>query len=377
MVEAQPGARSWSFSARQFLFSPAAIVFVVLTLVVAAVIAGAGGDPLALVRLGTRYSLGDPLGSEGYDGQFVYYIARDPRPQFVAPLIDVPAYRYQRILMPLLARALAVGQEALIPWALALIGIAAHTAGTAIVAALLKTWNISRWYALGYGLWAGFILAVRLDLPEPLAYALAAGALLAQLRGRTGLSWLLYGLALFAREVTVLFIVGQLAADLFQRRWRQAAGLALTTLLPFALFQGWLWLVFGQPGIGSGGEMATGFELIPFMGLLRIGAYSPIYLAAMLAVFGPSVVLPSLWGFWRGVKSWISGDRNVIVFVMILHAAAVAFLPFSTFRETGGLLRFACGLILALLLYMGQNRLHRPLRYTILWIALNAFLLKT
>ncbi len=33
------------------------------------------------------------------------------------------------------------------------------------------------WYALIYGLWAGFTLAVRLDLPEPLAFALVAAAL--------------------------------------------------------------------------------------------------------------------------------------------------------------------------------------------------------
>ncbi|MEO0562413.1 MAG: hypothetical protein AAF125_09875, partial [Chloroflexota bacterium] len=63
------------------------------------------GTPLVWVTLGER---AEPLGipetaiyhAEGYDGQFTYFIARDPAG--AAPLIDVPAYRYQRILLPAL-----------------------------------------------------------------------------------------------------------------------------------------------------------------------------------------------------------------------------------------------------------------------------------
>ena len=70
-----------------------------------------GGDPLALVTIGTRFSEGNPTGTEGYDGQFVYYIARDP--STATQYIDVPAYRFQRILLPMLARFLAFGQVSL------------------------------------------------------------------------------------------------------------------------------------------------------------------------------------------------------------------------------------------------------------------------
>ena len=48
-------------------------------------------------------------GKAGYDGQFNYAIAADPL--HASPALDVPAYRYQRILYPLLVRALALGQE--------------------------------------------------------------------------------------------------------------------------------------------------------------------------------------------------------------------------------------------------------------------------
>lgn len=356
---------------------PAAIILLAGALFLGALIADAGGDPLVLARLGTRFSQGLPDGTEGYDGQFVYYIARDPRPQVVAPYLDEPAYRYQRILLPLAARALSAGDIRLIPWALAAIGLISLAAGVWVVGELLAGWGTSRWYALAYGTFAGFLLALRLDLPESLAYGLAAGGILAAERKKEGLSALLYTLALFAKEVTAVFLAAQVLAYLFQRRWRSAFTLAAAAGLPFLLFQIWLWAQFGRPGIGSGGAMATPFELIPLMGLFRIGSESLLYLAAMLVVFGPSVLLPAFWGVWSALRRWRSGEINVVVLGLLLNAALILFLPYSTFRETGGLLRFACGLVLAVILYAGRYHVRRVLNYSFLWFALNAFLIKS
>ena len=103
--------------------APAALTGLLLALYIAILILQAGGDPLELAQLGTQFSQGDPEGTEGYDGQFVVYIARDPRPESVAPLLDVPAYRYQRILLPMLARLLSFGVIGNIPWVLAGLGV--------------------------------------------------------------------------------------------------------------------------------------------------------------------------------------------------------------------------------------------------------------
>lgn len=374
-AEARTRHAGW-LRVRSILFHPALLTLLALAVLQGAVIAGAGGDPLALARLGTRFSQGEVQGSEGYDGQFVYYIARDPRPAAVAPLLDVPAYRYQRILLPLLARLLSLGNERTLPWVLAGLGLLAQAAGTWAVAELLAGWGVSRRYALVYGLWAGFTLAVRLDLPEPLAFALAAGAILATERGRPALGWVLYALAVFAKETALVFVLAQLLAELAGRRWRPALALVGIACLPFALFQGWLWLVFGQVGAASGGAMATPFERIPFMGLLRIGQYSPAYLAAMLVVFGPALVLPAVWGIVISLKKLLADSRNVIVLGLFIQALVIPFLPFSTFRETGGLLRFSCGLVLSILLFAGRYKIGRALNYSFFWIVLNVFLLK-
>ncbi len=355
---------------------PALVTGLILLLLTGWVIVQAGGDPLTLAQLGTRFSQGDPAGTEGYDGQFIYYIARDPDPGTVTKYLDVPAYRYQRILLPLIARLISFGNVNLLPWVLVMIGVISQAAGTWIVARLLAGWGINPWYALVYGLYAGFVLAVRLDLPEPLAYGLIAAGLLAHEQKKPVLSWIFYGLALFAREVTVVFVVAQFIADLIHQRWRDVFGLSCLAFLPYLLFQVWLWRQFGQFGLGSGGLMATSFEWIPYMGLFRIGFDSIPYLLAMLVVFGPAVVLPSIWGLFHAGKKWLSGERNVIVLALFLNALVIATLPFSTFRETGGLMRFACGLVLAVLLYSGRYHLGRVLNYSPLWLVLNVFLLK-
>lgn len=365
------------FDLRSWFLHPASITFIVLVAIATWWIADSGGDPLALARLGTKFSHGDPNGTEGYDGQFVYYIARDPSPEGVREYLDVPAYRYQRILLPLLARLVAFGHIPALPWALIFLGILVQTAGTWVVTELMAGWGVSRWYALCYGLYAGFTLSIVLDLPEPLAYGLIAGAFLAIERHKNKLAWLLFGLALFAKEVTGLFVAAVLISAITNRRWVEVTGISLFAILPYGLFQLWLWKIFGQPGLGSGGAMATPFEVIPFMGLWRIGYYSLAYLAAMLVVFGPMIILPTLWGLVAGIKKWLSKDSEIFVIALILNALIMLFLPFSTYRETGGILRFACGLLLAVLIFSSRYRLWKVLNYSQFWFVLNVFLLKS
>jgi hypothetical protein len=361
----------------KFTLNPAILTLLSMIVLVAVVIISEGGNPLALARVGTMYSQGDPGGTQGYDGQFVYYIARDPNPVSVAPFLDVPSYRYQRILLPLLARLFAFGSDQALLWVLPAITLISQAFGTWIVAELLASWGVSRWYAVIFGLWVGFVLAIRLDLPEPLAYALIAGGVYAESKDRPRLSYLFYGLAIFAKEVALLFVLASFLEKLFKRRWRQVVELSLVAFVPYMIFQIWLAQVFGSPGIGSGGAMATPFEIIPFRGLARIGQYSQLYLMGMLVVFGPAVILPALWGAGAAFKKLLAGEIDFVVLALLLNALLIPFLPFSTFREAGGLLRISCGLVLAIILFAGRYRIWRVLNYGYLLLVLNVFLLKS
>jgi hypothetical protein len=355
---------------------PALVTGLGLLIILILVLASAGGDPLALARLGTQYSQGDPGGSEGYDGQFVYYIAQDPAPDSVKGRLDVPAYRYQRILLPLTSRFLSLGNPEWIPWTIPLAGLVSQIIGTWLVGILLLGWGVSAWYALVYGLWAGFTLAVRLDLPEPLAYALVVGAILSSLRGRRWLTWILYGLAIFAKEVTAIFLAVQLIDYLGRRRWRDAVGLVTIGCLPFLLFQGWLWGAFGEVGLGSGGANATSFEAIPLLGFVKVAAADRTVFLVYLLVFGPFILFPTIWGLWQGMKNIRAHSLDLVALFLAANSLIILFLPFSTYREPGGLLRFCGGLVLAFLLYTASTKRTRLLNYSLFSMALNVFLIE-
>ncbi len=220
------------------------------------------------------------------------------------------------------------------------------------------------------------MLALVTDLPEPLSYGLAAGGLLAVERKRSLTGWLLISLAVFAKETAALFVAALMLSALLERRWREIAGLTVIAVLPFGLFQGWLWLTFGQFGVGSGGAMSTPFEIIPFMGLLRIGTVSWVYLLAMSVVFVPTVVLPAAWGLWQSIRSVLKGDKMWVAVVLLMQALVIPFTPYSTFRETGGITRFASGLMIGVLLFAARYQHKRVLNYCLFWVVLNVFLLK-
>ena len=348
----------------------ALVAFVYVTVIVAA----AGGDPLALVTLGTRFSEGDPNGTEGYDGQFDYYIARDPLHGWQQ--CDVPAYRYQRILYPLLSRVLALGQEPLLPYSLLLVGVAALAAGTWFTELILARYRMSRWYALTYGLYAGQLMSVRLSVNEPLAHALIQGAILLAERDRWRWSVLLFALAALAKETALVFVGGYLLFLLASRQWKRFAGLALGAGLPFLAWQAVLWAWLGRPGLGSGGAGTTGWEIIPFRGLWSVGAIDLRALALLALVVVPLAVIPSILSLWASGRDLVRGRWHPFTTILLANALVMLFLPQSTYREFLAMLRLTTGLVAATILYGAGKRSRRILNYTPLWLASLVFLTK-
>src|SRR5262245_62003051 len=107
-----------------------------------------GWNPLWFVWIGERFSELVPHGRTGYDGQFIYYFARDG--WAALPHIDNPPYRLQRILYPLLARWAALGHAAAIPWTMVAINAASIIATTWLVTRWLVAHQVWCWYGLVY-----------------------------------------------------------------------------------------------------------------------------------------------------------------------------------------------------------------------------------
>jgi hypothetical protein len=338
---------------------------------------GHGWRAEQLAELGTRYTLLDPRGTEGYDGQFSYMIAVDPDPGSVAPHLDRPAYRYQRILLPLAARLLAFGDRQVIPWSLLLLGLASTAAGTAAVARLMLDHGQWEGYALAYGLWVGVVASVGLFLHEALAFGLVALGWLALRRSRVGWGAAALGLSLFAKEAALPFVLAALAmkgtTEAATRRSR--IGL-LCGLGAFGLWQVWLWRIFGEPGIGSGGSMSTPFEYIPLMGFARIAQVSLPAFALLMVIFAPMVIVPALWGVGSAIRRLRSDRWQAEAWALLLNGLVILFVPFSTAREPLGLVRLATGLVLSVSLYAAVAGLRRVLNLSLFWTPMLALLVR-
>lgn len=333
-----------------------------------------GGDPMAIAEIGSRYAELDPGGTEGYDGQFSVYIALDPDPESVAPHLDVPAYRYQRILYPLFSRVVAVGIADWIPWSLIAVNVFAQAVATQFLVDFLRRRSLPVGYALIYGLWVGLLSAVGLDLHEPVAYGLIVVAFFLRDRERYVPMGILLGLALFAKETTALFWLAILISDLIGRKLDYGHAVLIAGGLLFGFWQLWLWQTFGEPGIGSGGNMATPFEWIPFMGFIRIGFVSLKALGLFFLIFGPTIIFPTIYTLFQGVRRLRLNVENGFAWSSLLNAASIVVLPFSTFREPLGLVRMFTGVVLAFLLLNADSENRKNLNYALFWIAMLALL---
>lgn len=353
------------------------IVIPVLAIVYGLFVISRYGNTAALVTPGLAYAppeLADHLYSEeGYDGQFTYNIARYGWD--AAPLIDLPAYRMQRILLPALARPFA-RWPTLLPVALFAINIIALGVGTWALEQLLVARRVSRWYAIGIMASLGMLGAARLNTAEPLAYALVIGGLLLCDRQQWARAALLFALAALAKETTLIipFAVG--LYHLVRRDWKNAILGGLIALIPFIAWQVVLYTQFGAWGAGSGGAMATPFEIVPFMGIIRILIENPDKLpfgqiltrfVVLMIIIAPFVLLPVIWSLWRVWQDRRLAQTSLTWWPLFTTAALMLFVPFSTYREWLGILRFIVGLQIALVLYAAERRQRRALLYSTLW----------
>lgn len=332
------------------------------------------GGALAFAVLGTS----NTPGNRGYDGQYYYRIA-------VSPLggrhgLDRPAYRYQRIGYPLLARALALGQRARIAGALALATILAIGLGTFCLGLLLRRNGASPLYSLVYAAYAGQVASFWRDLAEPVSCGLAALALAIYRPRRVWPAGLTLLAAALTKETALLFALPLAGHLLLRGDWRAALRILALTVLPYAVWQLALWLIFGQTGVGG----ADRPPLLPFGGLAGVRGDRQ-FLSDLAAIVVPAILCLGLLGIgmlhaWRAVFGasfwrrclWVAGDFPSLL--VLANLAFVIWLPARSYADLWASARNADGLVLAALAHpaLGATRLRLPL--AVLW-ALNAPLL--
>jgi len=280
----------------------------------------------------------DAPNGTGFDGQLYYYIALDPaNARYYIDSGEV-GLRYERIVYPLTARALALGQPGLVPYAMLVINVLAVALGTLAVAAWLRRKGVSPWFAAIYGFYPGLLISLQRDLTEPLAYGLVALAIyLFDFGGRRRFLWagLAFALAALTRETTVVFPL--VYAFRCVPNWRRTAIFAGVTLLPLAAYEIFLWKWLGIIGTESGPGP------IPFLGLLSsewtlvrkgpeiVGIIIPAVICVALAI---RALTRGLW-------------RTEIIALLANVAALVLFLPDSAWDAYTTAGRVSVGVVLA------------------------------
>ncbi len=262
--------------------------FAIAAAYVAIVMSGAGWQPSALLAVGVdsglqrQYAervLGDEIATRpelGHDGRFFFILANDPlllQPLEHASFLDLPSYRAQRMLYPLLAGGFGLLPAGLTVWGLIVVNLLATGLGTYATAGVARAMGASRWLGLAFIINPGVIADLDIDGGGVVALALGMLGLvfLMQKRG-AGAIVALTG-AVLARETTLLFVGGIFLWEWFRRRSVRPALLVIPVLVAasWRAYIGTRLSGLETAALASEGFFRS-FDVVPLQGLIEASA---------------------------------------------------------------------------------------------------------
>jgi len=345
------------------------VTLIVTTLLCVPLLLNHEDGVLAFAHIGTRFSEGIEDGSKGYDGQFAYFIARDGAA--AADLIDGPSLRYQRILYPVLARALAFGQAELVAWMLLLINLIAHSAGAGMLAYILRGWGAPAAGALIYSFWLGNLFAIRFDLNEPLCFALALAAIIAYQNERYRWTIFLLILSTLTKELGAIFAAGLALHAFWQRRFGWSVLIFGGPVLAFLTWWGIMRLWFGTLPTRY---PAAKLHLLPFEGMFSLVNDHPrlaeIDQTTLNLQFGLLVFfmgLPTLVFLVAALWQWFKRRDLPLAVALTLPAAGfVMTMPDVSWHDQVAVYRVGAPVVIAGILFTGYTA-RRRLKWLAAW----------
>ncbi len=302
------------------------------------------------------------LNRTGYDGQFNYYLGLHPdlivtcaHDSATCPLDDLRLVRVERILFPMTARLVALGQPQLLPYALLLVNFAAILVIVWLVGSLAVAAGASRWLGAAAGLYAGNVIGFLRDLSDPFSVMWVVVAIYLLCKNRPLLAALAVGAALLSRE-QLLFYLPFLALPLVaERRWRVLATSAAIALGPFVTWQLVLRVLYGSFPLIAGDSGAARLVLIPFQGLWQ-ERFRPDFGLTVLCVVVPLVLAVSiaLMAFWeQGPRGLL---RDPLPIMVVLYSMLLSFTYWFQWADVRAPSRLAApALVLALLIAARQR----------------------
>ena len=199
----------------------------------------------------------------GYDGQFYHYMAHDPMPRGeMLRYMDHPRVRYRRILVPLSAHLLALGQTRWIDASF----FAVLLAGVGAGGYWLALWFTHRGLPAGLGVCFALLPPVLVAANRATVDAWLAALTVAYLLLYVRQGWRLYAVlvcAALSRETGILLIAGHGLYCLTARRWKDAVTYG-SAALPALLW--WRYVATQAPHTSA--ELSGWTYGFPFSGLV-------------------------------------------------------------------------------------------------------------
>jgi hypothetical protein len=272
-------------------------------------------------------------GDIGYDGEFMYFIALDPvHARFY---VDYPAYRYTRILYPMMAGALGLYDPNRVAYALIAVNLAMIALGTFVLGAWLRRRGVSAWFALVYGFYPGMFITLQRDTSEAMAYSLAIAAIYLfdyGPRWRWVLSAVAFGLAALTRETTLVFagiwalglvLAGDgTTAVKIAANWRRFVVFGVIAFGPLLAWKAFV--LFSMHSLGLEGVLSP----IPFAGVLYLVRHE-VEMEQLR-----TVVIPGFLCLGAGIIAILAGVRKLESWALLANSLLyMTFLSSASFID--------------------------------------------
>ena len=204
-------------------------------------------------------------GEAGADGQQFLTIAFDPflRNPDTIQALDVPDFRYRRILYPLLGYILGLGKVSLIPYAMVAINCISIIAIILYTKAYLKLIESPAWQSILVLCIPSVWIILYFSTAGLLSSALLVSSLYYYRTQKLFLSAFLIGLACFARETILIVVLSFCCASLLQRKWKGFI-LFFTSSIPWLC---WNFYITLQPKLQKNVDVFDANFSSPFKGI--------------------------------------------------------------------------------------------------------------
>ena len=292
-------------------------------------------------RIGSEFRLSPLLnpdkvlivkGEVGYDGQQMLSIALDPglNNQETILSLDNPAYRYRRILYPILGYLLGGGNPFWIPWALVGINVIALAVCTGLIAFYHHGHQRSVYQSMWFSSIPGIWMVLSFSTADLLAGTFGLGAIISAHNRRTLLMLFCLAAGLLTRE-TLFILWSALLLTHIQKKQSQEVAAIGVSILPLLT---WLSYIYyrelpGSAGLGNFGlpfeGIAEKFQALITAGITKGNLYEAYLWGLLWLALGWF-----LWQTWRSLK--VSNSYDQILW-RTLHYTGLGYLSLLLFAS--------------------------------------------